>query len=331
MPAELNSKISKDWFDMKSSLTKNTPPLDMFGYDGSVFREIALYMEDFAENGLIDAKRTLFNRLFSDIKELQFRAIPKKGFLPMKKRAAFLVLAAWLERALLEGTIRPPKGQKEPRNEEKTADLKEIIAEINLFARNNPKLLQSGGKINKIIKLIKVMQEEQQKTREILSHPENLDRKDTIVANFRVRYSEMDQNIRQIYSDFKKELDIKSGSGPKEPLFQQINRDKLKKNSLHQLRQYTEIFSGLDFASSQSSGLAEVYKYLLYKKTEMETPLKREPSIINEAVKELDSSKDPAEAALELQNELRFALIDWLNSQSPHQEPDTGEKPENNS
>lgn len=311
MPAELNSRISRDWFDMKGSLAKSEPPLEIFSADISIFREMALYMEDYAENGLIQAKKSLFNRLFTDIKELQFKAIPKKEFIPMKNRAAILVLIVWLERALLEGHIHLT-GKKKTKNEEKGPDLKEIIAEINLFARNNPKMLQSGGKISKIIKLVKVMQEEQQKTREILSHPENLERKDTIVANFRQRYSEMEINIRQIFADFRRELDEKSGLGPKEPLYKQIDTDKFKKNIHQQLRQFLEIFSGLSFASEQSSGLAEIYKYLLYHKEEMEKPLRREEHIINEAVGAL-GKQDRESAARELQNALRFALMDWLH------------------
>ena len=325
MPAELNSRISKDWFDMKSSLTKNDPPLEIFEAEASIFPEMAIFMEDFAENGLISAKKALFNRLYSEIKELQFKAIHKNEFLPKKKRAAILVLSVWLERALLEGHIHIT-AKKEAQTEENGPDLKEIIAEINLFAKNNPRMLQTGGKISKIIKLVKVMQEEQQKTRDILSHPENLDRKDTIVANFRQRYTEMEMNIRQIFADFRRDLDAKSGLGPKEPLYKQIESEKLRKNIHQQLRRLLEIYSGLAFASEQSSGLSEVYKYLLYHKEEIEKPLRREEHIIKEAVGGLGAS-DEESTARELQNELRFALMDWLHDKNPAPETDkTGEE-----
>jgi len=326
MSAELSSQISRDWFDMKNSLTKKSPPLDIFAAEPSIYPKIARFLENYAENGMIEAKNSLFNHLFYEIKELQFRAIQKKEFTALKEQASTLVIATWLQRALLEGLISSPPDVKELRKEEEDeAEIKEIIAEINLFARNNPELLQSGGKINKIIKLVKILQQEQQKTREIISYPKQLVRRKAILANFRTRYRELELNIRQIFADFEAELDKTSKSSSNLPLYQQIDTADLRKNILQQLRQFLALYSSLDFASSRTTGRSAVYKYLLLKKATIATPLWMEPGILKKALEQRGESAEAERQALQLQNETRFSIIEWLNAQIPQAEMDEEE------
>lgn len=310
MNPEINTRISRDWFDMKNTLTETEPPLVLLNLEPTSIDDAIHLLGDYAEGGLISTKEALLASLFTTVNDMGFRGMARKDFPPVLSRAALLVLITWGERFCLENPLAAGISPKTGKEEAPPPALQEIVNEISVYARNNPGILREGGHVTKALKLLKVLQEEQAKTKQILEYPENKERRAVILSNFKTRLVEMEQGIRAAYAQFKAGLEERT-TVREAGILATIDRTLLGKCMLHQLRNVLELHSALSWASAQTTGLKDVHKHLMLRKGEILDSLEREKKTVHQLI---PAGQDREQKIIALQNELRFLLLEWLQS-----------------
>lgn len=328
MLAELNSALKKDWFDLRSSLGENEKTLALLGILARDYQALADFVKPFSENGLFEAKQTLFNRIFKDVEAMGFRALSRQEMQDLLDNASRLVAITVLQREALLGNLDSyhGDGDREDNEEDSEKSLTDIVKEINMISHNNPGLLKNDTNIQNILKLVRVYTVEQHKMKDFLKHTEAGPKRDNMLANFKGQFEDITRNIRRYYANFQAELRQKSAPQQEKTIFELIDKDEIQKACNRQMKGFTEIRAAINYTRSMSTGLTEVSKILLRNKKEYASELNGELHALERMIKQHFSDPERLKNTIrECENEFKYRILAFLEHRKPDEVAEEGQ------
>jgi len=213
------------------------------------------------ENGCLEYKRSVLNRVFRELENERYKSLPAATLDAISSDLGVLVYVASIQRLIADGQLRlsvqPPRpDEDQPRPPDgSTADVKEIIAEIQQRVKDEPDL-RTRQPVKNILMQLSRYTREMNEFKELTSRIPK-DKAGGVAANFRKTTDEIFASIRRNYDQL---LSEEQQAVPKVPqnILQRIDLKSLSPIYLRQARESAAVRSTLAHAREEQYGTREI-------------------------------------------------------------------------
>ena len=202
--AELEKRISGDWFELREKAKDFHALLDMLHLSPAELRETATKLRLSVEQGIIEFKRSMLSPVLVALEAARYKSLNGDEMVEQERLLSALLFAVLVQRLLAADLL--PRARPRENGQEVRADsleVSDIVSAVKMKIKANP-AVRSHPAIKNILVQVQVYNKESKKMRELLPmiKPEM---RVSFLANFSKTFGGIVGSIRRHYAAFLRE------------------------------------------------------------------------------------------------------------------------------
>jgi hypothetical protein len=317
--AELEKRISGDWFELREKAKDFHALLDFFRLSPSQLRDAAAKLRLSVEQGIIEFKRSMLSPVLVALETARYKALDGEEMIEQESSLAALLLAIMVQRLLAVDLLPRSRPREEAQQiATDTLEVGAIVEAVKTKIKNNP-AARAHPSIKNILAQVQVYNKENKKMRELLPmiKPEM---RVSFLANFSRTFGEIVGSIRRHYAAFLQEEAAASKSRPAGFSLAVLPLKDLGPLLATQAREIARIRSTLAHAREEKYKTREVLVRLYDSRHQVLTLIEDELRMYRGICKET-LQYDLEACALEISVGFRDQVVEILEKQSKREQP----------
>jgi hypothetical protein len=317
--AELEKRVSGDWFELKEKAGDFHALLDMLRLSPSQLRDTAARLRLSVEQGIIEFKRTMLSPVLVTLETARYKTLDGEELVEQERSLSALLFTIMVQRLLATDLLprsRPREEAQEVATD--TLEVNAIVADVKTKIKDNP-AVRAHPAIKNILVQVQVYNKENQKMRELLPmiKPEM---RASFLANFSKTFGEIVGSIRRHYAAFLQEQAAASKSMRPEFSLAVLPLKNLAPLLSIQARETARIRSTLAHAREEKYRTREVLVRLYDSRHQILSLIEDELKMYRKICKDT-LQYDLDACALEISVGFRDQVVEILEKQSKREQP----------